>query len=63
MWNLFSNGFLLTPAVFVSCETISRKNEINMMLSFFANLTGNINANYLKRCLLCSQIILLTDTD
>ena len=55
MWNLFSNGFLLTPAVFVSCETISRRDEINMMLSL--QTQREHLSKLLKRGFLCSQII------
>ena len=36
VWNEFLNGFLLMSAVFVSRETISRTDEMNMMLSLFA---------------------------
>ena len=36
VWNEFLNGFFFTSAVFVSRETISRTDEMNMMLSLFA---------------------------
>ena len=41
--NVFLNGFLLTSAVFVSRETISRTDEMNMMLSLSCGLAENVS--------------------